>query len=81
MIPIAAIATLQLPKWWLVMIPIVALLLLQLPMAVAMTKRAGPAMLAFIVLGAIRAVYRAVGMWHGVIDRVTSFVMASGRKP
>ena len=64
-----------------VMIPIVALLLLQLPMAVAMTKRAGPAMLAFIVLGAIRAVYRAVGMWHGVIDRVTSFVMASGRKP
>ena len=81
LIPIAAIATLQFPKWWLVMIPIVALLLLQLPMAVAMTKRAGPAMLAFIVLGAIRAVYRAVGMWHGVIDRVTSFVMASGRKP
>ena len=81
LIPIAAIATLQLPKWWLVMIPIVALLLLQLPMAVAMTKRAGPAMLAFIVLGAVRAVYRAVGMWHGVIDRVTSFVMASGRKP
>lgn len=76
----AAIATLQFPKWWLVMSPIVVLLLSQLPMAVAMTKRGGPAMLVFSVLGAVRAVYRAVGMWHWVTDRVTSFVMASGRK-
>jgi hypothetical protein len=47
-------------------------LVLQLPMAVAMAQRAGPSMLAFIPLGALRAAYRAVGMWHGVIDRIVA---------
>jgi len=45
------------------------LLLAQLPMALAMTRRAGPAMLAFVPLGAVRAVWRAAGLSMGVIDR------------
>lgn len=45
------------------------LLLMQLPMALAMTRRAGWAMLWFVPLGAIRACWRALGLVQGVIDR------------
>jgi len=45
------------------------LLVAQMPMALAMARRAGPAMLAFVGLGAVRAVWRAAGLVHGVVDR------------
>jgi len=45
------------------------LLAAQLPMAIAMSRRAGPSMLAFVPLGAVRAAWRAAGLVHGVIDR------------
>ena len=48
----------------------VFLLVAQLPMALAMTRRAGPAMLAFIPLGAVRALWRSAGLSMGVVDRV-----------
>ena len=48
---------------------IVLLLVAQLPMAFAMARREGAAMLAFIPLGAIRAVWRAAGLVAGVVDR------------
>jgi hypothetical protein len=44
-------------------------LLALFPMALAMTRRAGPAMLAFVPLGAVRAVWRAAGLSMGVVDR------------
>ena len=78
-IPIAAMTPLVGTEWWTATLPLVALLVLQLPMAVAMAQRAGPSMLAFIPLGALRAAYRAVGMWHGVIDRIVA--TASSRAP
>ena len=81
LIPIAALLSVVLIRWWLVMIPITALLLLQLPMAVAMARRAGLAMLTFVVLGTVRAGYRATGMWAGVIDRVLSHPTALEKKP
>lgn len=48
---------------------VVLLLVAQIPMALAMTRREGIAMLAFIPLGAIRAVWRAAGLVAGVVDR------------
>jgi hypothetical protein len=53
----------------LVALLVLVLLVAQLPMALAMTRRAGPAMLAFIPLGAIRALWRAAGLAMGVVDR------------
>lgn len=46
------------------------LLAAQLPMALAMTRRAGAAMLAFVPFGAVRALWRAAGLAHGVTDRM-----------
>ena len=48
---------------------VLVLLAMQLPMALAMKRRAGPAMLAFVPMSAVRAVARAWGLAHGVIDR------------
>ena len=45
------------------------LLVLQTPMTARMIRRAGPAMIWFAALGWIRAIWRAVGLAHGVIDR------------
>ncbi|MFM1823631.1 MAG: putative glycosyltransferase EpsH [Planctomycetota bacterium] len=45
------------------------LLAAQLPMARAMARREGAAMLWFVPLGAVRAVWRAAGLVHGVVDR------------
>ena len=45
------------------------LLVAQLPMALAMARREGAAMLWFVPLGAVRAVWRAAGLVHGVVDR------------
>jgi GT2 family glycosyltransferase len=52
-----------------VVVLVVLLIAMQLPMTLAMARRAGPAMLAFAPLGAARAVWRACGLVHGVIDR------------
>ena len=79
-IPIAAMTLLVGTEWWIATLPLVALLVLQLPMAVAMAQRAGPSMLAFIPLGALRAAYRAVGMWHGVIDRIVATPSSRAQK-
>ena len=46
------------------------LLMLQIPMAVRMIRRAGGAMAAFVPLGTIRSLWRAVGLMHGTIDRI-----------
>ena len=48
---------------------LVALLAMQLPMTLAMTRRAGLSMLAFVPLGALRAFVRGAGAFHGSIDR------------
>jgi hypothetical protein len=45
------------------------LLAAQLPMALAMRRREGAAMLWFVPLGAVRAAWRAAGLVHGVVDR------------
>ncbi|MBC03160.1 MAG: hypothetical protein CMJ34_07635 [Phycisphaerae bacterium] len=49
---------------------LVMLLLMQIPMTLAMIRRGGPSMVWFVPLGAVRAVWRAVGLAHGVVDRV-----------
>lgn len=49
---------------------VILLGVLQLPMTYAMVCRSGPAMIAFIPLGVIRSVARAIGLAHGVCDRV-----------
>jgi len=71
-VPLAAMTALVGTPWWIAALPLFALLALQVPMAVAMSRRAGPAMLAFVPLGAIRDAWRAAGMWHGVVDRVAA---------
>jgi glycosyltransferase involved in cell wall biosynthesis len=48
---------------------LVALLAMQLPMTLAMMRRAGLSMLAFVPLGALRAFVRGAGAFHGSIDR------------
>lgn len=64
------------PRGWIAPASLALLLCaLQIPMTAAMTRRVGPAMLAFAPLGAVRAVWRAAGLVHGVIDR------AIGRMP
>ncbi len=45
------------------------LALLQVPMARRMTRLAGPSMLAFVGLGWVRSLWRAVGLAQGVVDR------------
>ena len=45
------------------------LCVMQLPMTMAMVRREGASMFAFIPLGAVRAVARAIGLAHGVCDR------------
>ena len=60
-----------LPWGWLAPVSLaVCLLLMQLPMTLAMVSRQGPAMFAFMPLGAIRAIWRAVGMVGGVLNRM-----------
>ncbi len=55
---------------WLIPVTLAAILLvMQWPMALAMARRAGAAMLWFVPLGAIRACWRALGLVQGVIDR------------
>jgi GT2 family glycosyltransferase len=55
---------------WLLAGALAALLLMmQLPMTMAMMRREGPAMAWFVPLGAIRAVWRAIGLVQGVVDR------------
>ena len=69
------VASLPLLLWWpwgsiapagLVLL----LILMQVPMTMSMIRRAGPSMAWFAPLGAIRAVWRAIGLAHGVVDRV-----------
>ena len=69
------VASLPLLLWWpwggiapaaLVLL----LILMQVPMTMSMIRRAGPSMAWFAPLGAIRAVWRAMGLAHGVVDRV-----------
>ncbi|MCH2161210.1 MAG: glycosyltransferase, partial [Phycisphaerales bacterium] len=60
-----------LPWGWLAPVFLaVCLLLMQLPMTLAMVSRKGPAMFAFVPLGAVRAIWRAVGMVGGVLNRM-----------
>lgn len=68
---VPSLACIPLQNGWLVPAALAALLLLlQAPMALAMTRREGATMLAFVPLGAVRSVWRAAGLVHGVIDRV-----------
>lgn len=69
------VATSPLVAWWpwgglLPGMLAVLLALLQVPMAVRMIRRAGPAMISFVGLGWIRAIWRAVGLAHGVVHRL-----------
>lgn len=60
-----------LPWGWLLWASLWCLLMvLQLPMATRMVRRAGIAMLAFIPLGTVRSLWRAVGLMHGTINRI-----------
>jgi hypothetical protein len=45
------------------------LLIMQGPMTARMVARAGATMILFMPLGWIRAIWRAVGLAHGVVDR------------
>ena len=66
----ASCALLPLPGGWTAPTALALLLvILQLPMALAMARRAGPAMLAFVALGTVRACWRSAGLAMGVIDR------------
>jgi glycosyltransferase involved in cell wall biosynthesis len=80
-----ALACLPLPWGWTVPAGLLAaLVLLQLPMAIAMMRRAGIAMLAFVALGAVRACWRAAGLAAGVVDRALgrgAIAQAAGKRP
>lgn len=66
----ASLGLLAFPWGWTAPVALLAaLVLMQLPMAIAMARRAGPAMLAFAALGTVRAFWRATGLVTGVIDR------------
>ena len=70
----ALVASLPLVAWWpwgaiLPAVLLLALLAMQLPMTMAMIRRGGPAMGWFVPLGAVRAIWRAVGLAQGVVDR------------
>jgi cellulose synthase/poly-beta-1,6-N-acetylglucosamine synthase-like glycosyltransferase len=66
----AALAAALAPLAFLIAFLLIAFLLAaQLPMARAMARREGAAMLWFVPLGAVRAVWRAAGLVHGVVDR------------
>ena len=54
---------------WVLAALLAALLAMQLPMTLAMMRRAGLSMLAFVPLGALRAFVRGAGAFHGSIDR------------
>jgi glycosyltransferase involved in cell wall biosynthesis len=64
-------ALLPLAGGWMAPVGLVLLLvILQCPMALAMARRAGPQMLAFVALGAVRACWRAAGLATGTVDRI-----------
>ena len=70
----AMVASLPLVAWWpwgaiLPAVLLVTLLVMQLPMTMAMIRRGGPAMGWFVPLGTVRAIWRAVGLAQGVVDR------------
>lgn len=68
-LPVSLLAT-PVPHGWTVPSALaVALVAMQVPMALAMARRQGPAMLAFVPLGTVRAVWRAAGLVAGVVDR------------
>lgn len=69
------LASLPLAIWWpwgagVPLLAAVLLLLMQIPMTMSMVRRAGSGMWWFLGLGWIRAIWRAVGLAQGVIDRV-----------
>jgi hypothetical protein len=49
---------------------LLVLILMQLPMAHAMVRRVGWSMVWFVLLGSIRAIWRAAGLVQGVLDRL-----------
>jgi hypothetical protein len=65
----SGIAGAALPLSMVAAVLVLALLAMQLPMALAMLRREGVAMLPFVALGAVRALARGVGLLHGAVDR------------
>ncbi|HAC08482.1 MAG TPA: hypothetical protein DCG14_02390, partial [Phycisphaerales bacterium] len=49
---------------------LLVLVLMQLPMTRAMVRRGGWSMAWFVPLGTIRAIWRAIGLVQGVLDRL-----------